>query len=191
MKAMTEAFGPCGIGWKYTVDRFWLEKGEGVRVAAFAQISLFYKDGDQWSDPVPGIGGSMFVEQESKGPYTSDEAFKMALTDALSVAMKAIGVAAEVYLGNFDGSKYRSDEERTGQSGSQEPKKSQSPDTQPGQTGALQPGDMLTLARAKEAMDEQRTVQALAEWMNKHRKRCPKEAFEYFNQRMATLKQAA
>lgn len=31
----------------------------------------------------------------------------MATTDALSVAMKMLGVAAEIYLGNFDGSKYK------------------------------------------------------------------------------------
>jgi hypothetical protein len=31
--------------------------------------------------------------------YNSDEAEKMAMTDALSVAMKAIGVAGDIYLG--------------------------------------------------------------------------------------------
>ena len=35
---------------------------------------------------------------ESKGAYVSDECYKMALTDALSVAMKALGVAADVYF---------------------------------------------------------------------------------------------
>ena len=30
--------------------------------------------------------------------YTSDECYKMALTDALSVACKALGVAADVLL---------------------------------------------------------------------------------------------
>ena len=39
--------------------------------------------------------------------YNSDEAYKMAVTDALSVAFKAFGMAAEVYLGNWDGSKYK------------------------------------------------------------------------------------
>ena len=40
---------------------------------------------------------------ESKGAYVSDECYKMALTDALSVAMKALGVAADVY---FEKGKY-------------------------------------------------------------------------------------
>lgn len=33
----------------------------------------------------------------------------MAMTDALSVAFKAVGVAADIYLGNYDGSKYLRD----------------------------------------------------------------------------------
>jgi hypothetical protein len=106
MQAMTETFGPCGTGWKYTIDKLWNEAGDGVQIAAFALVSLYYKEGEHWSEAIPGIGGSMFIEQESKGPHTSDEAYKMAVTDALSVAMKSLGMAAEIYLGNFDGSKY-------------------------------------------------------------------------------------
>ena len=39
----------------------------------------------------------MFVAKEKSGMYTSDECFKMALTDAISVACKALGVGADVY----------------------------------------------------------------------------------------------
>ncbi|MHA1280854.1 MAG: hypothetical protein ACTSQ8_27265, partial [Candidatus Helarchaeota archaeon] len=38
--------------------------------------------------------------------YSNDEAYKMALTDALSVAMGRIGIAADIYMGKWDGSKY-------------------------------------------------------------------------------------
>lgn len=107
MQAMTELYGPCGTGWKYTIDKLWSESGDGVQMASFALVSLYYKIGEYWSEPIPGIGGSMLIEQESKGPHTSDEAYKMAVTDALSVAMKSLGMAAEIYLGNFDGSKYK------------------------------------------------------------------------------------
>lgn len=41
----------------------------------------------------------MLITAEKEGLHTNDEAYKMALTDALSVAMKAIGVGADVYLG--------------------------------------------------------------------------------------------
>lgn len=106
-KAMTEQFGPCGIGWKYTIDRLWREDCSDGQVFAFAQISLFVKNGDSWSDAIPGQGGSMLIEKEMKGPYSSDEGYKMAITDALSVAMKLLGVAADIYMGIWDGSKYR------------------------------------------------------------------------------------
>jgi hypothetical protein len=108
LQAMTEQFGPCGSGWKYTIDRLWTEPGTDGQVCAFALVSLYYKGVglDEWSEAVQGIGGSMLIEQESKGLHTSDEAYKMAVTDALSVAMKALGVAADIYAGKWDGSKY-------------------------------------------------------------------------------------
>jgi hypothetical protein len=109
LEAATEIFGPCGIGWKYTIDKQWLEPAQNGEIAAFAIISLSYhlEDTEGWSEPIPGIGGSMFVEEETKGPHVSDEAYKMAVTDALSVAFKALGFGAEVYAGRWDGSKYK------------------------------------------------------------------------------------
>ena len=65
----------------------------------------------EWSDAIPGSGGSMFIEKESNGPHTSDEAIKMATTDALSVACKMLGFASDVYAGFWDGSKYNRPEE--------------------------------------------------------------------------------
>jgi hypothetical protein len=97
IKAMTEVFGPCGIGWWYTIDKQWLEHGNGPEVAAFCNITLFYKVAGEESHGIPGTGGSGFVKVEKNGPYTSDECFKMALTDAISVAAKALGAAANIY----------------------------------------------------------------------------------------------
>lgn len=97
IKALTEQFGPCGEGWKYTIERLWTEQGANGEIAAFALINLYYRVEGQWSDPIPGIGGNSFVAKEKNGMYTSDECYKMALTDAISVACKALGVAADVY----------------------------------------------------------------------------------------------
>lgn len=97
IQKLTELFGPCGVGWKYTIDREWMEHGEDGVVAAFMDISLYYKYNGEWSEAIPGTGGSAFVAKETKGLYTSDECYKMALTDALSVACKAIGMGADIY----------------------------------------------------------------------------------------------
>lgn len=105
--AMTEQFGVCGVGWKYTVEKLWLEQGSNDQIVAFANVLLFIKMNGAWSDGVPGNGGSMFIAKESSGLHTSDEAYKMAITDALSTAMKLIGVAADVYMGGWNGSKFK------------------------------------------------------------------------------------
>lgn len=97
IKALTEQFGPCGIGWKYIITDKRLENGANNEVSAFVDIALFIKVDGAWSDAIPGTGGSAFVASERNGLYTSDECFKMALTDAISVACKALGFGADVY----------------------------------------------------------------------------------------------
>jgi hypothetical protein len=53
-----------------------------------------------------GTGGSSFLTVESSGKaYMSDECFKMALPDAISIACKAIGFGADVYYAK-DRTKY-------------------------------------------------------------------------------------
>lgn len=105
IKTLTEQFGPCGIGWKYVIKEKRLESAPTGEIAAFLDIDLFYMWEDKWSEAIPGTGGSAFVTNESKGAYVSDECFKMALTDAISVACKALGIGADVYWQN-DKSKY-------------------------------------------------------------------------------------
>jgi hypothetical protein len=105
IKSLTEQFGPCGIGWKYEITKQWLETGANGEIAAFVNIDLYVKYEGEWSAAIPGTGGSSFVAKESKGLYTSDECFKMALTDAISVSCKALGFAADVYW-NSDSTKY-------------------------------------------------------------------------------------
>lgn len=97
IRVLTEQFGPCGFGWYYTIEREWLEPTQTGEVAAFVRINLFVKVDGEWSMPIVGVGGSAFVANEKNGARMSDEAFKMAQTDALSVACKNLGIGAEVY----------------------------------------------------------------------------------------------
>ena len=105
LKRLTEVFGPCGIGWKYEVVSTNVIPGANDEVAAFVDILLYYKQGDEWSDGVPGMGGSMFVAKERNGMHTSDECFKMALSDAIGTACKALGMSADIYFSK-DKTKY-------------------------------------------------------------------------------------
>jgi len=105
-RALTERFGPCGFGWRWEIDKLWLEPGTENQVAACAMVNLFIKNNGEWSEKIPGIGGSMFLVNERNGPHTNDEAYKMAVTDALSTAAQKIGLGADIYAGKWDGSKY-------------------------------------------------------------------------------------
>jgi molecular chaperone DnaK (HSP70) len=73
----------------------------------------------------------MFVAKEKDGPYVNDECFKMALTDAISVACKALGVGADVYW----------QEDRTKYDGREEGKK--------GETRPAKSGDKISEAQIK------------------------------------------
>ena len=99
IRELTELFGPCGIGWKYKIVREWLETASTGEVGAFVDIELQYRitpDAD-WSEPIPGTGGSKFVAAEKGNNLrASDECYKMALTDAISVACKALGFGITV-----------------------------------------------------------------------------------------------
>lgn len=107
IQKLTEVFGPCGIGWYYNItDRQIIEGANNEKIATVG-IALLYKigeneEGEIWSKPVYGTGGSKFIAKENSGLFTSDECFKMALTDALSVACKALGFGADVYWNKND-----------------------------------------------------------------------------------------
>ena len=111
IKRLTEMFGACGIGWWYEITDKRLEHGKEGEIRAFVDIKLFYIYEGQTSQPIPGTGGSSFSTKEKDGIYVSDECFKMALTDAISVAAKALGIGAEVYYAK-DRDKYTQPEEQ-------------------------------------------------------------------------------
>lgn len=96
IKCLTEQFGPCGIGWYYkTVDK-WTETIND-ETCAFVMIELYVFYESKWSQPISGTGGSKLATKEKSGIYVSDECYKMATTDALSVACKNLGIGADIY----------------------------------------------------------------------------------------------
>ena len=120
IQKLTETFGPVGLGWyTETTKKEIIEGANGEKIAT-VDILLYvnYKvpyelEEDLWSKPIEGSGGSSFIAKEQKGLYTSDECFKMAYTDALSVACKGLGMGADVYWGDskYDTSKKITTEE--------------------------------------------------------------------------------
>lgn len=106
LMAMTQAFGTVGHGWTYRIARTWSENAPDGTVMAFAEVAVKTKVDGEWGEEFFGIGGSTIVDKNKNGLQANDEGYKKAVTDALGVAFKAVGIAADIYLGNFDGSKY-------------------------------------------------------------------------------------
>lgn len=98
IQKLTEVFGPCGIGWWYEIVDRWLETAPNGEIKCFVTINLFFEYEGKISRPIPGTGGNSFSSHEKSADYVSDECYKMALTDAISVACKALGMSADIYL---------------------------------------------------------------------------------------------
>jgi len=109
MKCLTETFGMCGFGWYYTIERLWTETTQENEIFAFAEIKLYVKVDNEWSMGISGTGGNKLTRATASGKVsTSDEAYKMAVTDAFGVACRNLGIGADVYWEN-DKTKYTED----------------------------------------------------------------------------------
>lgn len=124
IKKLTEIFGICGFGWKTKMIANWLEEGADGEVSAHVRVELYVRDPEtkEWSDAIEGIGGAMYITNEKNGKYTDDDCYKKAYTDAISIACKALGFAADVYY-DKDISKY--DAKVTPEKPAETPKKPQ------------------------------------------------------------------
>lgn len=94
IKKLTELFGPAGIGW-YTETISERSEQHGNVTMAIVDLNLYIKYEGEWSKPIFGTGGNILVN--AKGG-TSDEGYKMAYTDALGIACKALGIGADIWF---------------------------------------------------------------------------------------------
>jgi len=106
IKALTEAFGPCGEGWYFGKPEFQLVTS-GDTITVHCIVALYHKLSDgTWSQPVYGVGGNTIASINKSGyKNVTDEGFKMAYTDACGIAAKQLGVGADVWFAN-DVTKY-------------------------------------------------------------------------------------
>ena len=146
----TETFGPCGIGWGFTIE----ERVENGALIApgfhhkmhIAKVKVWYIwDGKRGE--VEHIGGTDFCGQRANGkPFTDEDAAKKSVTDALVKALSMIGFAGDIFMGRYDDSKYVTglkDEER------QEAKAKAKPAEQPQDDSAAVFYEMMEAAIAK------------------------------------------
>lgn len=101
-RRMTEEFGACGEGWGVNEPTFQVVHA-GDEILVYCTVSVWHRDR---ANLVFGVGGDKVVIKQSSGLRSDDEAFKKAFTDAVTNALKLIGVGADVHMGLFDDSKY-------------------------------------------------------------------------------------
>ena len=110
VRRATEAFGPAGIGWGFTIEeRF--EDGAMIEPGFFermhvAKVKVWFMWNGQRGE-VEHIGGTMVSGKRANGKiYTDEDAPKKSVTDALIKALSMIGFAGDIFMGRYDDSRY-------------------------------------------------------------------------------------
>lgn len=102
----TELFGPCGIGWGWTVLDERLLEGAGEARVHRVHIRLWYKWGGERGE-IEHFGQTEFSGKRSNGNlFVDEEAPKKSLTDAISKCLSMLGFSADIFLGLYDDNKY-------------------------------------------------------------------------------------
>ena len=108
IKKLTEIFGPAGFGWWTQNEHYITSPCDATgEIAVFCTLELVVVDPEtkEASKPITGVGGNKFLVSQKSGKYCNDEAYKMAYTDALSIACKALGFSHDIYFAS-DRTKY-------------------------------------------------------------------------------------
>lgn len=124
IRMLTEMFGPCGFGWNIEIKERWIDHGANGEEVVNVKVELKVKYNGEWSEGIIGIGGNTLIAAQGGGMQTNDEAYKMAYTDAISVACKMLGMAADVYW-EQDKTKYTNQQEQPRQAQAQTQPKQQ------------------------------------------------------------------
>ncbi len=144
IKKLTETFGAAGLGWYTEVVYRHIQEAPDGTIATFIGINLYVRYGEEWSKPIYGEGGNTFASKTKSGYLSvTDEAFKMAYTDALSNATKALGLGADVWFANDrqHSTKYDLQKERKAE-------------TKPAAPSVSRSSDVLDMVRAAESVEQ-------------------------------------
>lgn len=113
IKKATELWGPAGDKWGWLVLDEKIHDGAPMMIAErhigyeklhSVRIGLWYPGSK--GHGVESFGHTIMAGSNKYGPFTDDEAPKKSLTDAIGKALHYLGFSADVYFGQFDGSKY-------------------------------------------------------------------------------------
>ena len=106
VERLTDEFGPCGIGWGFTIINERFERFSDTDSLHVAVVRLWYvQDGKRGE--LEQIGQTKASYVTSKGSFMLDEdAPKKSVTDALVKCASYLGFAGDIFSGRWDDSKY-------------------------------------------------------------------------------------
>lgn len=111
IRRATEVFGPCGIGWGFTIveekilDGALLDPGFHERIHT-ARVRVWYEWNNKRGE-IEHVGQTIFCgRRKAGGTFTDEDAPKKSVTDALTKALSMIGFAGDIFMGRYDDSKY-------------------------------------------------------------------------------------
>lgn len=101
IRCLTEMFGPVGVGfgWEVKADGF---EPMGDEVLHWCRIRFWHGDGPGFD----AYGQTKALMKTKNGLTLDEDAPKKSLTDAITKAAAQIGVAANIFLGRWDDSRY-------------------------------------------------------------------------------------
>lgn len=109
VERLTDEFGPCGIGWGFTIlnERFeHFGDGKTAEVLHIAVVRFWYMLGDKRGE-LEQVGQTRASYTTSKDKFLVDEdAPKKSVTDALVKCASYLGFAGDIFSGRWDDSKY-------------------------------------------------------------------------------------
>lgn len=117
MKA-TEQFGPVGEGWGYNVEHGSIKVDDDTMLA-YSDVWLWQVNIKHTFGPFRGMSELRWLDKNGVVKHDTD-AFKKAMTDALTKGLSHLGFSADVFLGLFDDNKYVQQREAEEKKGSKE-----------------------------------------------------------------------
>lgn len=98
----TDLFGPCGVGWGFTLGEPDYQHFDTGEVLVRIRVSLWYKQGEVIHQG-PTVDGAKFLRAGTKnGLQIDDESYKKAAADGIKKGLSMLGFCADVFLGHFD-----------------------------------------------------------------------------------------
>jgi hypothetical protein len=106
VERLTDEFGPCGIGWGFSILNERFERFSDTDTLHVAVVKFWYELEGKRGE-LEQVGQTKATYTTSKGTFLIDEdAPKKSVTDALVKCASYLGFAGDIFSGRWDDSRY-------------------------------------------------------------------------------------